>query len=84
MPTHLLRKPVAARHAHRKRRNALKAGIAVLAGLAGLLTFLLFGCGGGGGTTNVTPAVVSTPASATLTASDVENIVHAAAAATAP
>jgi uncharacterized protein GlcG (DUF336 family) len=85
MPTHLLRKPVAARHAHRKRRNALKAGIAVLAGLAGLLTFLLFGCGGGG-TTNVTPAPAATPtsASATLTASDVDNIVHAAAAATAP
>jgi uncharacterized protein GlcG (DUF336 family) len=83
MPTHFLRKPIGARQTHRKRRHVLTVGIAIAAGLAGLLTFLLVGCGGGSSSNVVTPPV-STPASATLTHTDVDNIVRAAAEATSP
>ncbi len=71
-----------ARRVHQKRRNVLAVGIAMVVGLAGLLIFFLAGCGGGGSTT--APPPVTTPASATLTASDVDGIVRAAAAATSP
>ena len=80
MPEHKLRKPVAARRAHNQRRKMLALGIAVAAGLAGLLAFLLAGCGGGG--TNTIPPPVVTSAAATLTPTDVDNVVRAAAAAT--
>jgi uncharacterized protein GlcG (DUF336 family) len=70
------------RSLHQRRRNVLAFGIATVVGPIGLLIFFLAGCGGGGSTT--APAPVTTPAAATLTASDVDGIVRAAAAATSP
>jgi uncharacterized protein GlcG (DUF336 family) len=80
---HRLREPVLAGPAHRKRRTVLAAGIVIAAAVAGLAAFLLLGCGGGS-TSTVDPPPVSTPAAATLTMSDVDAVVHAAAAATSP
>jgi uncharacterized protein GlcG (DUF336 family) len=81
--THKLRKPVSASDVQSRRRNVLMAGFAVAAGLAGLITFLLIGCGGGF-TTSTNPPPVVTPAAASLTATDVDNIVKSAANATSP
>src|ERR1700681_4216139 len=83
---HKLREPVPARHAHQRRRNVLMVSIAAAVILAVVLSIFLVGCGGGSQTTP--QSAVNTPASAsttiTLTSTDVDSIVHAAAAATSP
>jgi uncharacterized protein GlcG (DUF336 family) len=83
MPRHKLTKPILSRHAHRRRRNALAFSIALAVILAVVLSLLLVGCGGGSSSV-VSPPVAVTPSSATLTTSDVDSIVHAAAVATSP
>jgi uncharacterized protein GlcG (DUF336 family) len=83
---HTLREPVLARRAHQRRRNVLMFSVAAAVILVVVLSIFLVGCGGG---TQISPqSAVSTPASAsatvTLSFSDVDAIVHAAAAATSP
>jgi uncharacterized protein GlcG (DUF336 family) len=83
---HKLREPVPARRAHRKRRNVLMVSIAAAVILVVVLSIFLVGCGGGNQSTP--QSALNTPASAsatvTLTSSDVDSIVRAAAAATSP
>jgi uncharacterized protein GlcG (DUF336 family) len=85
---HTLREPVPARRAHQRRRNVLIVTIAAAAVLVVLLSIFLVGCGGGSQSPmNPQSAVATTPSGSgtvTLTSSDVDSIVHAAAAATSP
>jgi uncharacterized protein GlcG (DUF336 family) len=86
---HKLREPVPARRAHERRRNVLVVSIAAAVILMVVISILLVGCGGGSQNANTTPqsavnTVPSAPAAVTLTLSDVDSIVHAAAAATSP
>ena len=87
---HTLREPVPARRAHQRRRKVLIVTIAAAAVLVVLLSIFLVGCGSGGQSQsqmNPQSAVNTVPGAAatvTLTSSDVESIVHAAAAATSP
>jgi len=74
---HTLRKPVESRHAYRQRRKTIAFGMVLALGLAAALAVLLIGCGG----------IVTTPSNTDpspdpptpLSASDVQNIVQAAA-----
>jgi len=74
---HVLRKPVESRHAYRQRRKTLALAMALALGIAAALAVLLIGCNA-----NVTEPNSTLPASgpaAPLSASDVQNIVQAAA-----
>ncbi len=81
-----------ARRAHQRRRNVLMLSIAAVVILVVVLSIFLVGCGGGGQSTPQsavnTPSTPATPASApatvTLSSSDVDSIVRAAAASTSP
>jgi len=87
---HTLREPVPARRAHQRRRNLLIVSIAAAVVLVVVLSIFLVGCGSGSqsqGQMNPQSAVNTVPgavATVTLTSSDVDSIVHAAAAATSP
>lgn len=83
MPTsHSLRRPVQSHRALVQRNKTLALGVVIAIGIATALAFLLAGCGGGNAS-QASPA--ATPAaSATLSASDVANIVQAAAVAVSP
>jgi len=83
MPTsQSLRRPVQSHRALAQRNKTLALGVVIAIGIATALAVLLAGCGGGGAT-QVLP--VTTPAtSETLSASDVANIVQAAAVAASP
>jgi uncharacterized protein GlcG (DUF336 family) len=78
---HVLRRPVESRRAYEQRRRTLILGVILMLSVAAALVVVLIGCGDGsnsasGGTT--TPPPPTTPLSAT----DVQNIVQAAAVAT--
>ena len=73
---HILRKPVASRRVYKRRRQFLAFAMVFALGVAALLTFLLMGCGGSPPSTVTAPPPPSVPA---LSASDVDNLVHAAA-----
>lgn len=73
---HTLRKPVESRHAYRQRRHTIAFGMILALVLAATLAVLLVSCGGTTATTNVT---APPPTVAALSASDVQNIVQAAA-----
>jgi uncharacterized protein GlcG (DUF336 family) len=85
---HKLREPVPARRGHQRRRNVLMVSIATAVILVVVLSIFLVGCGNGSqNQMNPQSAVNTTPsgsATVTLTSSDVDSIVHAAAAATSP
>jgi len=85
---HKLREPVPARRVHQRRRNVLMVSIAAAVILVVVISIFLVGCGSGNQTqTNPQSAVNTVPpasASITLTFSDVDSIVHAAAVATSP
>ena len=74
--THSIRKPVESRRALTQRKRTLAAGVIVAIGIATILAFLLIGCGGGSSSAG-TPAAPS--ANTTLSATDVDNVVQAAA-----
>ena len=73
---HTLRKPVESRQAYRHRRQTIAFGMILALVLAAALAALLMGCGGSTATTSVT---TPPPAATALSASDVQNIVQAAA-----
>jgi uncharacterized protein GlcG (DUF336 family) len=73
---HTLRKPVESRHAYVQRRQTIAFGMILALVLAAALAILLAGCGG---TTATTNATTPPPAATALSASDVQNIVQAAA-----
>ena len=75
---HVLRKPVESRHAYRQRRKTIALGMVLALGIAVALAALMVGCGSGSVSTNPDPAPASSTAAA-LSASDVQNIVQAAA-----
>ena len=79
---HTLVKPQAANRAQQKRKNLLAVGIVLAVGITGMLFFLLVGCGGGASNSNP-PPVTPGPA-VTLSASEVDGIVQAAAVAASP
>src|ERR1700724_1014512 len=85
---HTLREPVPARRVHRRRRNVLVFTIAAAVILAVVLSIFLVGCGAGSQSTPQSAVNTPTPSSASaaiiLTATDVDSIVHATAAATSP
>lgn len=73
---HTLRRPVESRRAYQQRRRTIVWGMLLAIGIAVALTVLMVGCG------NVSPASSVTPPSssvAPLSASEVQNIVQAAA-----
>jgi uncharacterized protein GlcG (DUF336 family) len=72
---HLIRRPVAARHALEQRQKTLAMGILLTLGIAGVLALLLLGCGGGGSTPTPPPPVATVQP---LQVADVQNIVQAA------
>jgi uncharacterized protein GlcG (DUF336 family) len=75
---HTLRKPVESRRAYAQRRKTIALGMILALGLALAITILMIGCGSATNTTSSTTS--STPtAAAPLSASDVQNIVQAAA-----
>jgi uncharacterized protein GlcG (DUF336 family) len=81
--THALRRPVESHRAHAQRKKTLALGIALAVGIVVALGILLVGCGGGPtgqAIATVTPSVATT----TLSATDVGNIVQAAAMAVSP
>jgi len=78
---HTLRKPVESRQAYRHRRQTIAFGMVLALVLAAALAALLMGCGGATSPATVTPPP---PAVAALSASDVQNIVQAAAQAADP
>ena len=77
-----------ARRAHQRRRKVLIVSVAAAVVLVVLLSIFLVGCGSGSQSPMNPQSAVTTapsgPATVTLTASDVDSIVHAAAAATSP
>lgn len=75
---HFLRKPVESRRAYHQRRKAIVLGMLLALMLAAALAVLLIGCGGGTPTTVTRPALPAVPA---LSATDVANLVQAAATA---
>ena len=84
MPTtHSLRRPVESHRALAQRNKALAFGIVLAIGIAMALAFLLAGCGGGASAMPDPPAATQS-ASVTLSATDVGNIVQAAAVAVSP
>jgi uncharacterized protein GlcG (DUF336 family) len=74
---HAIRKALESRRAYEQRRSTFAFGIVLTLAIASALAFLLVGCGSTSPTTSPPPPPVSAPA---LTASDVQNIVQAAAA----
>ena len=78
---HVLRKPVESRHAYRQRRKTIALGMFLALGLAAALAVLLIGCGGNSLATTTNPTSnPSTPSTgAPLSASEVQNVVQAAA-----
>ena len=78
---HVLRKPVESRRAYAQRRKTIAWAMFLALGIAAALAALLAGCGGNSVATTTNP--VSTPSTpltgAPLSASDVQNIVQAAA-----
>jgi uncharacterized protein GlcG (DUF336 family) len=82
--THSLRRPVESHRALAQRKKTLALAFVLAIGIAVALGFLLAGCGGG--SSGAAAAVVVTPSSTalTLSASDVGNIVQAAATAVSP
>ncbi len=72
---HFVRKPVESRRAYQHRRKAIVWGIILAVGIAVALAVLMVGCGGGTGTS----ASPTPPTAAALSASDVQNLVQAAA-----
>src|ERR1700739_4080713 len=73
---HILRRPVESRRAYQERRRTIVWGMLLAIGIAVALTVLMVGCG------NVSPASSVTPppsSVAPLSASEVQNIVQAAA-----
>jgi uncharacterized protein GlcG (DUF336 family) len=75
---HLLRKPVESRRAYAQRRKTIVLGMILALGLALAIAILMIGCSSGTNTTSSSTS--STPtAAAPLSASDVQNIVQAAA-----
>jgi uncharacterized protein GlcG (DUF336 family) len=83
---HTLRRAVESGRAHAQRRKMLALGAVLAIGLAVALALLLAGCGGGSSSSQDPPAAAATPAATvtTLSATDVGNIVQAAASAVAP
>jgi len=76
MMEHFLRRPVASRRAYAQRRKTIAFSMLLALGMAAALAVLLVGCGG----VTATPVVtVPPPVVAALSASDVQNIVQAAA-----
>ena len=78
---HTLRKPVESRQAYRHRRQTIAFGMILALVLAAALAALLMGCGRATSPATVTPPP---PVVAGLSASDVQNIVQAAAQAADP
>src|ERR1700732_798107 len=83
---HKLREPLPARRAHQRRRNVLMVSIAAAVILVVVLSIFLVGCGGGNQITLQSAVIAPASASTTVTLSpsDVDSIVRAAAAATSP
>jgi uncharacterized protein GlcG (DUF336 family) len=85
---HKLREPVPARRAHQTRRNVLMVSIAAAVILVVIFSIFLVGCGGGSQSPSNPQSAVntapSTSAAVTMSTSDVDSIVHAAATATSP
>jgi uncharacterized protein GlcG (DUF336 family) len=77
---HTLRKPIESHNAYEHRRKAVVVGMILALGLAAMLAALIGGCGGM--TSSSTSAPPPSPVAAALSASDVQNIVQAAAQAT--
>jgi len=74
---HFLRRPLESRQAYRQRRKLIVLGMILAMVLAGALAVLLLGCGGGTPTSVSRPPLPTVPA---LSATDVANLVQAAAA----
>ena len=73
---HILRKPVESRRAYRQRRHVLAFAMLLALAIAGALMVVLIGCGGSPPSTVTRPPL---PPVSPLSASDVANIVQAAA-----
>src|ERR1700685_542252 len=86
MPTiHPLRRPVQSNRALAQRNKTLALGIVIAIGIAAALAFLLAGCGGGSASQDPpAAATIPTTTSVTLSATNVGNIVEAAALAVSP
>ena len=86
MPTtHSLRRAVESHRALTQRNKTLALAIVIAIGIATALAFLLAGCGGGSASQSQDPpAAIPTTTSVTLSATDVGNIVEAAALAVSP
>ena len=82
--THPLRRPVESHRALAHRKKTLAFAIVLAVGVAVALTFLIVGCGGGSASSAAAASVTPPPAATTLTATDVGNIVQAAAMAVSP
>jgi uncharacterized protein GlcG (DUF336 family) len=78
--SHVLRRPVESRQAHVQRRKTLALGVVLAFGIVTALFLLLVGCGSG----STTPPPVPPGPAPALSATDVGNIVQAAAEAADP
>lgn len=76
---HVLRKPVESRHAYAQRRKTVAFAMVLALGLAAALAILLVGCGGSPTLPPGSGSSIPTPTATPLSASDVQNIVQAAA-----